>query len=294
MRSMSAVRVSSSEASGWSSAQVAPSATSRRLCGGMFVAMPDRDAGTAVDQQVRDAAREDRRLLGAAVVVVDEVDGLLVDVGEHRHRERREPALRVPHRGGGVVARRAEVALPVDQRVAHRPGLGEPHEGVVDRRVAVRVVVAHDVADDAGALHVAAVRAEPGVVHRVEDPAVHRLEAVLHQGECAPHDHAHRVVDVGALHLLLDVDRLDPVAGTRRQRRLGHAVSTPLLGAPGAAAGHRVDRIRGVPVPPDRRRSRGHRARPLDSTGAPDDHGGSPAGVRAGQVRCGPRCDPGG
>ena len=40
MRSMSAARVSSSEASGWSRAQVAPSATSRRLCGGTFVAMP--------------------------------------------------------------------------------------------------------------------------------------------------------------------------------------------------------------------------------------------------------------
>jgi hypothetical protein len=40
IRSISAARVSSSPASGWSSAQVTPSTTSRRLCGGMLVAIP--------------------------------------------------------------------------------------------------------------------------------------------------------------------------------------------------------------------------------------------------------------
>lgn len=40
MRSMSASSSSSLEASGCSSAHWAPDATSRRLCGGMFVAIP--------------------------------------------------------------------------------------------------------------------------------------------------------------------------------------------------------------------------------------------------------------
>ena len=40
MKPMRASRVSSSEASGLSSAHTAPAATSRRLCGGMLVAMP--------------------------------------------------------------------------------------------------------------------------------------------------------------------------------------------------------------------------------------------------------------
>ena len=133
--------------------------------------------------------------------------------GRHRDRGRHHPALGVSHGGGGVVARRAEVALPVDQRGAHHPRLREPDEGVVDRGVAVRVVVAHHVADDAGALHVAAVRPVAAVVHRVEHAAVHRLEAVAHVRQGAADDDRHRVVDVAALHLLLEVDRLDAVAG---------------------------------------------------------------------------------
>ena len=54
--------------------------------------------------------------------------------------------------GGGVIAVDiAEIALPVDQRVALREILREAHQRVVDRLVAMRVVLADDVADDAGA-----------------------------------------------------------------------------------------------------------------------------------------------
>ena len=109
----------------------------------------NRDSGTAVDQQVREPARQDRRLGGASVVVGREVDGLLVDVAHHLHGQLRHASLGVPHRGRGVVARRAEVSLPVDERVAKRPRLCEADQGVVDRAVAVRVVLTHDVADDA-------------------------------------------------------------------------------------------------------------------------------------------------
>src|SRR5690606_42161076 len=48
----------------------------------------DGDAGGAVDEQVREARREHRGLLRAAVVVVLEVDGVLVDVA-HRSEEQR-------------------------------------------------------------------------------------------------------------------------------------------------------------------------------------------------------------
>ncbi len=89
----------------------------------------DRDADGPVDEQVRDPRREDDGFLGLAVVVVEEVDSVFLDVLQHRHGQRGgEPALGVAHRRGGVVAARTEVALPVDQRVAHRPRLGQPDQ----------------------------------------------------------------------------------------------------------------------------------------------------------------------
>ena len=85
---------------------------------------------------------------------------------------------------GGVVGR-AEVAVAVDDRQPHRPRLRHPDQRVVDRAVAVGVQPTHDLADDAGALHVAAVGAQAHVVHRVEDPALDRLQPVAGVGQGA-------------------------------------------------------------------------------------------------------------
>ena len=95
------------------------------------------------------------------------------------------------------------------ERVAQREVLRHPHQGVVDRRVAVRVVLAHDAADDVGRLPVRPVGAQALLEHRPEDPAVDRLQAVAHVGERAADDDRHRVVEVGALDLLLELDGLD-------------------------------------------------------------------------------------
>ena len=186
----------------------------------------DRDATRAVGQQVREPARQNRGFLHTPVVVRDEIDCLLIDFTQHLHRQRRETRLRVAHRGGWIVARRAEVALPVDERVAQRPRLRHPHQGVVDRRVAVRVVVTHGLGHRARRLGVAAVGPESRIEHRVEHPAVHGLEAVAHFRQRAPDDNAHRVVDVAALHLLLDVDRLDAIScfAARWQRGVSHSI----------------------------------------------------------------------
>ena len=186
----------------------------------MLVAIPTAMPGRAVDEQVRQLGRQDRRLLLGAVVVVDEVDGVLVDVGEHLAGDRGQARLGVAHRGGGVAVDRAEVALAVDERVAHREVLGEPDEGVVQRAVAVRVVLAHHLADDRRALAVRAGRGQPHLAHRVEDPAVDRLEAVADVGQGARHDDAHRVVEVADPHLVLDADRSDSRPGRRSRSDL--------------------------------------------------------------------------
>ena len=112
----------------------------------------DRDARRAVDEQVREPRRHDERLLPGAVVVGGEVDGVGVDVAEHLARHPGEPRLRVAHGGRRVVVHRAEVPLPVDERVAHGEVLRHAHERVVDGGVAVRVILAHHLADDLGAL----------------------------------------------------------------------------------------------------------------------------------------------
>ena len=61
----------------------------------------DGNALHPVDQQVGEASRQNRRLLEFGRIVVGEVDGVLIDVGEHLHRQRTEPAFGVSVGGGG-------------------------------------------------------------------------------------------------------------------------------------------------------------------------------------------------
>ena len=169
----------------------------------------DGDAFGAVGQQVGEAGGQDGGFLVAAVVVVLEIDAFFVDVADHFHGQGRHLALGVTGGCGAQVAGGAEVTLAGDEGVAQRPGLHEAREGVVDRGVAVGVVVTHDLADDAGGLGERGGGAVSAVVHGVQDATVDGLEAVAHVGQGASDDDAHRVVEVGALHLFLQVDLAD-------------------------------------------------------------------------------------
>ena len=153
-----------------------------------------------------------------AVVVVAEVDGVLVEVGQHGHRGLGQPALGVAHGRGRIVVHRAEVALAVDQQQAHAEGLRHAHQGVVDREVAVRVILTHHVADHAGGFHVGPVGRVPLFVHREQDAPLHRLEAVAQVGQRPADDHAHGVIEIGFLDLVLDGDRghVAPLGVARR------------------------------------------------------------------------------
>ena len=166
----------------------------------------DRDAAGAVDQQVREARRQHHRLALVAVVVRLEIDRVLVDVLEQRHGGPGQPAFGVAHGRRRIAVDRAEIALPVDQRQAHGEILRHAHQRVVDRLVAVRMVFAHHVADDARRFDVFLVGRVPLLVHRIEDAPMHRLEAVARIGQRTRHDHAHGVIEVAALHLLADGD----------------------------------------------------------------------------------------
>src|SRR5213079_3414139 len=68
--------------------------------------------------------------------------------------------------------------LAVAQGLAHVEVLRQPHQRVVGRLIAVRVVVADDFADHLGALAIRAVRRQPHLAHRVEDAAMRGLQAV--------------------------------------------------------------------------------------------------------------------
>ena len=162
----------------------------------------DGDALRPVGQQVGEPGGQDHRLLALVVVVRREVDGVLVDVAQQLHGQGVQPGLGVPHGRRLVPVGGAEVALAVDQGIAGGEVLPEADHGVVDGGVAVGVVLAQHRADDVGGLAAAVRGPHPLLVRAPEDAPVDRLEPVPDVRQRPGHDHAHRVVEERALHLL--------------------------------------------------------------------------------------------
>ena len=88
----------------------------------------DGDAGRAVDQQIGNGRGQNGRLLPCLVVVGDVIDGVFVDVAQHFLAEAGHARLGITHGGGRVAVHRAEVPLPVNQRVAQREILRHAHQ----------------------------------------------------------------------------------------------------------------------------------------------------------------------
>ena len=181
----------------------------------------DSDAAGAIDEKVREARRQDRRLLHAPVIIVLEVDGLLVDVleemlgdlGEAALRcnasppaDRRQPSRNCPARRSAAGAWRtpAPCAPGVVDRAGRR---GDGYCPSPRRRRA---------AD----LRKLLFQSSPILLHRVEDAAMHGLQAVAHVGQRARYDHAHGVIEIGALHLVDERDGADVRARPLRARSL--------------------------------------------------------------------------
>ena len=153
----------------------------------------DGNALIGAHEDVREGRRQQRRLLHGVVVVVDEIDGIGVDVAEQLGADGGELCLRVAARRPRHVARvdLTEVALGVHERVQQRTvALGKAHHRVIDGGVAVGIEP-HGLTDDVRALRARAVQ-QSHLIHGIEELAVAGLEAVdLRNG--ARDDDRHRV-----------------------------------------------------------------------------------------------------
>ncbi len=170
-----------------------------------------RNAGRAIGKQVREGARQNHRFLVFLVVGRAEIDCVLIDPLEQQGRDLGHARFGVAIGGGVIAVDIAEIALPVDQRIALREVLGEPHQRIIDRLVAMRMELTDDVADDAGAFLEGRVRPDAHLAHGMDDTPMHGLQAIAHIGQGPVHDGRERIGEVTLLERGAKIDRLDLV-----------------------------------------------------------------------------------
>ena len=130
------------------------------------------DACAAIDEEVGEGGWENSWFLAGLVVVRPEIDGALVHVVHECGSKVLEAGLGVTHGGWWIAFHGAEVPLAVNEHFPHRPRLGHVDKSGINRLVAVRVVIAHRLADDFGALQMLAVGLNAELVHRKKNAAL--------------------------------------------------------------------------------------------------------------------------
>ena len=162
----------------------------------------DGDAARAVHEQVREAAGEHARLLARFVEVRVPVHGVLFEVTEHFVRDFRKAGLGVAVGRRGIAVDGAEVAVAVDEHIAHGEVLRQTHECIIDRRVAVRMIAAQHVADAGRGLFERLVGRQIILIHGIENAAVHGLEAVAHVRQRTADNDRHGILHVAGFHFM--------------------------------------------------------------------------------------------
>ncbi len=142
-----------------------------------------RDPAGPVGEQVGEQAGEDDRLFFLVVVGRHEIDRALVQPRHQGHRGPGQARFGVAGGSGIIAVDIAEVALPLNQRVAQRKGLREADHRIVDGGIAMRVVLAQHLTHHAGGFLVRRVGPKPQLAHRPQQAAVDRFQPVAKIGQ---------------------------------------------------------------------------------------------------------------
>ena len=148
----------------------------------------NRNPAGAIGQQVWKGGGHHLGLFEGAIIIGAEIDRVFRQTFHQGLGNRGQARLGITGGGRVIAVDIAEIALPVDQRIALVEILGKAGHGIVNRGVAVGVIIAHDIARDLGRFAEPPRRRQPQFAHREENSAVHRLQPVARIRQGTVHD----------------------------------------------------------------------------------------------------------
>ena len=205
-----------------------------------------RDPARAIGEQIGEQAGEDFRLDFLAIISRQEIDRAFIEAGHQFQRGLGQARFGVAIGCGVIAIDIAEIALPLDQRIAQREILREADHRVIDGCVAMGVILADHVADDAGALLEGAGRIELQLPHRPQEAAVDRLQPVAKIGQRAGGDRRECIDEIAlgqrGIEGRID-DSVKAIVRCLSGRSFGHGLRLATLSGARERGFHRVEAL---------------------------------------------------
>ena len=116
-----------------------------------------RNARTAINQQIRHFGRQNQGFFLATVVIWPKIDGFFVQIGQKVMGDLAQADLGIAHCSSVIPVHGAKVTLAVNQHIAQREVLRHTNDGVIHRRITVRMVFTDYIANYTGRFFVSSV-----------------------------------------------------------------------------------------------------------------------------------------
>ena len=134
----------------------------------------------AIGQEVRKGRRQHNRLGILTIISVAKINRVAIKVLQQQTGNLGHARLGVTHGGGVITIHIAEIALPIHQRIAHCKILRQTHQSIIDGLVAMRMIAADNIADNAGRFLKPLLRVKAQLAHGKQQAAMHGLQPVAH------------------------------------------------------------------------------------------------------------------
>jgi hypothetical protein len=164
------------------------------------------NAGRPVDQKAGRFGWQYGRFLKRSIVVFDEVDCILVDIGQVFLGQFGHTNFGITHGRGRIAVDGSKVTLAVHQEIPHGKILGHTHHGVIYGLVSMGMVFTYNVTNHAGGFFIGFVVVIAQVPHGEQNPPVNGLQSVTNVGKGSSDDHTHGVIKIRPFDFFFDTD----------------------------------------------------------------------------------------
>ena len=154
------------------------------------------DPAAAIGQKIGKGCGQNHGLGERAVVVFPEIHRIFRQAFQKRLGDNGHPRLCVSARGGIVAVDISKIALTIHQRIAHVEILRQAGHGIIDRRIAMGMIIAHHIAGNLRRFAKSAVGSQLQFAHCIKNAAVNRFQTISCIRQSAVHDRRKRIGEI--------------------------------------------------------------------------------------------------
>ena len=126
---------------------------------------PHRNTGGPIGEQIGESGRHNHGFIFRTVVSRAEINRILVKSFHQQGSDLGQAGLGIAHRSRVIAVDIAEITLPVHQRIANGKILGQTHQSVINRLIAMRMIFTDHIPDHPGAFLKSLTRVQLQLAH---------------------------------------------------------------------------------------------------------------------------------